>query len=1141
MPNKTHGDLNKSRASRVFMALFDYVNVDTDKPPLHFSQSDFDEKKDGLTFFFHIKKTRLLEICAKNRKANPKELEKEYYGETVPAISRLVALGRVLDKRTDRDKGAGIWKFDIIFWSIDRAENIRRFDEEWKEKKSNGGFQSIGATVELEPTTPTSTTTTPIKPYIDWLDRSRQLLAAQKHLTTNNLLPLNAKNFDDLHVPLGLIERKERPKVKEEPSPEHGSELDRVEYTETKRYEHDDFLTDVVGKPAGGKHIAIIGEPGAGKTTILMNIGEWLITEATKQTEEPLLVAWISLAGLKDRELSDYFYGKWLKDAHPAANPPPSWKDELAKLVEQRRVWLLLDGLDEVSNSSTPNWLNEQLRGWGQNLRVVMTCRINQWETTGNSLVKSFEVYRTLDYSYQTSKGDNQVQQFISKWFANDENVANQILRELDAPGKERIKDLVKNPLRLTLLCASWEKDTHSLPETQADLYRGFVNYLYDWKAVEFPNEVQLREELNLALGELAKAGLNREPINHGAVRRFRFTASEISKLWKDRSDTLLTAAKNLGWLNMVGKEDRADLYAFYHPTFQEYFAACAIDDWDYFLPKAHIDRPVLYQGKCVPYRVFEQEWRQVILLWIGRRDEVVTDERKEEFIDKLTDFREQEGKFYYYRAYCMAAICVGEFRYSGWADKIVWQIVEWAFGYFNTKMQCWMYYPDFIECPARETIPFTHRGKAISTLVALWIYPDVNTHHLKEVLGKIGVGNTEAIAALVALLSHPDLNADELSDVAGTLRQIDAGNSAEIAALTSPLIIPRIEYMHVRRSGVTGALSQIDAGNSAEIAALLAMLRSHDLNNRQYSRVIRKLGEIGVGNTEAIAALTALLSHPDLNAQQFSDVLQALDRIAVGNKRAIAALLVLLRHPDLNTQQLCEVAAVLGHIDAGNKEAISPLVAALLSSNDRGGWMLSIEAMTLGQILTSENMPLVIWELKNYVTHEVDRIHPFNSSNAILSQCAQTLTYAEFYQAWHSSSLLSIPFDSTSLHQQLNRPNNTIILDITTLNYHTTAELAQELSNRIHHHLNTQPIPQVQNIPQLKPELLNLKPHLALILYHPTPTQTLIQEIIKLHTPKQIQIIWLTTADNVPDGIRPAQENLVAAIWSAIDRFTED
>jgi hypothetical protein len=40
---------------------------------------------------------------------------------------------------------------------------------------------------------------------------------------------------------------------------------------------------------------------------------------------------------------------------------------------------------------------------------------------------------------------------------------------------------------------------------------------------------------------------------------------------------------------------------------------------------------------------------------------------------------------------------------------------------------------------------------------------------------------------------------------------------------------------------------------------------------------------------------------------------------------------------------------------------------------------------------------------------------------------------------------------------------------------------------------------------------------------------------------PKQIQIIWLTTTDNILDALPPEPENLVAAIRSAIDRFTED
>ncbi len=31
------------------------------------------------------------------------------------------------------------------------------------------------------------------------------------------------------------------------------------------------------------------------------------------------------------------------------------------------------------------------------------------------------------------------------------------------------------------------------------------------------------------------------------------------------------------------------------------------------------------------------------------------------------------------------------------------------------------------------------------------------------------------------------------------------------------------------------------------------------------------------------------------------------------------------------------------------------------------------------------------------------------------------------------------------------------------------------------------------------------------------------------------IQIVWLTTTDRIPDSLPPEQENLVAAIWSSI------
>jgi predicted NACHT family NTPase len=50
-------------------------------------------------------------------------------------------------------------------------------------------------------------------------------------------------------------------------------------------------------------------------------------------------------------------------------------------------------------------------------------------------------------------------------------------------------------------------------------------------------------------------------------------------------NDKLLKLAWDLGWLNLVDRCSTTDepVYAFFHPSFQEYFAALAIDNWNFF------------------------------------------------------------------------------------------------------------------------------------------------------------------------------------------------------------------------------------------------------------------------------------------------------------------------------------------------------------------------------------------------------------------------------------------------------------------------------------------------------------------------------------------------------------------------------
>ncbi|MEQ8959625.1 MAG: NACHT domain-containing protein [Coleofasciculus sp. C2-GNP5-27] len=179
-----------------------------------------------------------------------------------------------------------------------------------------------------------------------------------------------------------------------------------------------------------GKQIALIGEPGAGKTTLLQAIAFWLLE---KNLGLPI---WINLADLSGKDIGRYLLEVWLNQAIPPTRLNQQIRDDLVKQIEQGRVWLLLDGVDEIVASTVKlnnarNWgdssfhsvplrmtsenplqaMAHQLTGWINQARVILTCRLNMWLASTNALER-FETYRLLDFDYP-----HQVHQFIDNWF----------------------------------------------------------------------------------------------------------------------------------------------------------------------------------------------------------------------------------------------------------------------------------------------------------------------------------------------------------------------------------------------------------------------------------------------------------------------------------------------------------------------------------------------------------------------------------------------------------------------------------------------------------------------------------------------------------------------------------------------------
>jgi HEAT repeat protein/type II secretory pathway predicted ATPase ExeA len=826
---------------------------------------------------------------------------------------------------------------------------------------------------------------------IDWRQVCRDMLQAQnqRRLTTNPLTAGDGVAFelDEIYVPLGLVERRQRSRLVGDVYPEQGSRIYKSEAQDeiVQTFQHDEFFEQVL-RQGRSRRIAIIGEPGAGKTTLLQKIAAWVLDN----TEDTPI--WISLADLQGKSIERYLLSNWLKAATRKVRVTDAMQEALGELFNNKQVWLLLDGVDEMvmgtQSHTSLQWIANQITGWVADARVVLTCRLNLWDVGKNAL-EAFETYRNLDFSYGDAQTPDQVEQFIKHWFQGNPQLAERLRSELNQFGKERIKDAVKNPLRLALLCRSWALGQGRLPNTKAGLYQQFTEAIYEWKQDRFPTSSNQRQELNSTLGELALRAISEEKT------KFRLHHRLVCSVLGESDTTLFKLALQLGWLNQVGIAAEAEnrgknVYAFYHSTFQEYFAALAIDDWHYFLNHSP-DNPE--QGI---YRVFESQWKEVILLWLGRED--IAKEQKEEFIKALVEFEDGCKDFYKYRAYFLAAAGISEFWDCGRASGIVEQIAKWSFGYFNVNKQEWRTFIEPIEEGARATLTEMQGHRMIAALVQLisstqdesirsqvaFILGKINPGNQDAIrvlvqlisstqdesicslavfrLGKIGFNSSEAIAALIQVISstqnedtrrmaffslgkigknNPEAivplvqlissieDKGAVCQAAENLRRIDPGNPEVILALVQ--LIESTDNEYIRKQAVEN-LIRIDPGKPEVILALVQLIEStEDWFIRK--QTIESLGKIGTSNPIAIAALVQLIESTD-NEYIRRKAVESLGKIGIGNPIAIAILVQLIESTD-NEYIRKQAVESLGKIGIGNPIAIAILVQLIESTDN--------------------------------------------------------------------------------------------------------------------------------------------------------------------------------------------------------------